>query len=77
IAITGSSGKTTTKEYCSNILSVTHRVLKNIANENNLLGVAKTLFRLSPSHDYAVLEIGSNQVGEIELLADTCQPDIG
>ncbi len=77
IAITGSSGKTTTKEYCSNILSVNHRVLKNIANENNLLGVAKTLFRLSPSHDFAVIEIGSNKIGEIELLADTCQPDIG
>ncbi len=77
IAITGSSGKTTTKEFCYNILSVNNHVLKNFANENNLIGLCKTLMRLSSSHDYAVIEIGSNHFGEIKILADICQPDIG
>lgn len=77
IAITGSSGKTTTKEYCYNILSTSGWVLKNYANENNIIGVSKTLLRLTPEHDYAVIEIGSNRLGEIGVLADTCNPDIG
>ncbi len=77
IAITGSSGKSTTKEYCYNILSRKSNVLKNHANENNLLGVSKTILRLKPETDYAIIEIGSNHFGEIKVLADTCQPDIG
>lgn len=76
IAITGSVGKTTTKEYLYNILSRRHRVLKTQANENNLIGLPKTLFQLRPEHEFAVLELGTNQPGEIARLADIACPDI-
>ncbi|MBW6516422.1 MAG: UDP-N-acetylmuramoyl-L-alanyl-D-glutamate--2,6-diaminopimelate ligase [Candidatus Cloacimonetes bacterium] len=77
VAITGSSGKTTTKEYCYNILSIKSQpVLKNFANENNILGVSKTLFRLSSYQYMAIIEVGSNHFGEIQRLADICEPEI-
>lgn len=76
IAITGSVGKTTTKEYLFNILSQRHRVLKTQANENNLIGLPKTLYQLRPEHEFAVLEMGTNQPGEIARLADIASPDI-
>ncbi len=77
IAITGSTGKTSTKEYCSRIFSLNGLVLKNIANENNIIGVSRTLLSLSSHYRYVVLEIGSNHFGEIQLLADTAQPEVG
>ncbi|MBN1326373.1 MAG: UDP-N-acetylmuramoyl-tripeptide--D-alanyl-D-alanine ligase, partial [Candidatus Cloacimonetes bacterium] len=76
IAITGSVGKTTTKEYLANILAIKSRVLKTHANENNLIGVPKTLFNLRTDHDYAVLELGSNHFGEIARLSTICKPEI-
>jgi len=77
VAITGSSGKTTTKEYCFNILSSRSQlVMKNFANENNILGVSKTLFRLSSNQHYAIIEVGSNHFGEIQKLADICEPEV-
>ena len=77
IAITGSSGKTTTKEYLGNILSEKFNILKTSANENNLIGLPKTIFKLLPQHEIAVLELGTNQFGEIAKLTEISQPDIG
>ena len=75
IAITGSVGKSTTKEYIANILGLRFNVLKTWSNENNQIGLPRTLFRLKPEHDYAILELGSNHRGEIEYLAAICRPD--
>ncbi len=77
IAITGSVGKSTTKEYLNNIISLKHPTLKTFGNENNLIGLPQTLFRIRSHHKYAILELGSNQFGEIRRLAEICQPDIG
>lgn len=76
IAITGSSGKTTTKEFLANILSQNYQVLKTYANENNLIGVPKTIFKLKPEHAFAILELGTNKFGEIERLTDIVKPDV-
>ncbi len=77
IALTGSTGKTTTKEYIANIFSVKGPVLKTVANENNIIGLSKTIFRVHPEHKTAVFELGTNHFGEIETLADICNPDLG
>ncbi len=74
IAITGSFGKTTTKEYLYNILST--KALKTFSNENNLIGLPKTIFRLKPEYKYAILELGSNQFGEVARLTEISDPDI-
>ena len=77
VAITGSSGKTTVKELTSHILAQKFKVLKNKGTENNLVGVPKTLFQLDPSHEVMVLEMGTNQPGEIERLSSIIAPQIG
>lgn len=77
IAITGSNGKTTTKELISHILSSKYKVLKNMGSENNFIGVPKTILKLNNSYDYIVLELGMNHVGEIEYLSKLIKPDIG
>ncbi len=77
LCITGSVGKTTTKDILFNILSEEYRIIKNIANENNILGVSKTIFYLKPAHEILLLELGSNHFGEIAELTDISQPDIG
>ncbi|MCF7793765.1 MAG: UDP-N-acetylmuramoyl-L-alanyl-D-glutamate--2,6-diaminopimelate ligase [Candidatus Cloacimonetes bacterium] len=76
VAITGSSGKTTVKEYLANILSRKYEVHKTFSNENNLIGLPKTIFKLQHKHDVAILELGTNQFGEIEKLTDIASPDI-
>jgi len=76
IAITGSVGKTTTKEYLYHILKNCGNVLKTHANENNQIGLPKTIFRLCPSHKFAIYELGSNHFGEIEALAKIAEPDL-
>ncbi|MCK5050188.1 MAG: UDP-N-acetylmuramoyl-L-alanyl-D-glutamate--2,6-diaminopimelate ligase [Candidatus Cloacimonetes bacterium] len=77
IALTGSFGKTTMKEYLYNILSEIALTHKTFGNENNLVGVPKTIFRLDPRYKYSVLELGTNQFGEIEKLTEITKPDIG
>ncbi|MBP7309702.1 MAG: UDP-N-acetylmuramoyl-L-alanyl-D-glutamate--2,6-diaminopimelate ligase [Candidatus Cloacimonetes bacterium] len=77
IALTGSTGKTSTKEYLAQVLDAHAPVIKTSANENNLIGLAKTILRIQPHHDYAVFELGTNHPGEIAQLADICAPDIG
>ena len=74
IAITGSTGKTTTKEIIVNILQENHSVLKTIGNENNYIGLPRTIFRAKISDQYGVFEIGTNNFGEIDYLSNIIQP---
>ena len=77
IGITGSNGKTTTKELLSYILESKYNVLKNIDNHNNLIGVSETLFKLNKKIDIAVIEMGMNHSGEISKLSCMCKPNTG
>lgn len=77
IAITGSTGKTTTKEMLAWILSLKFKVLKNKGTKNNHIGLPQTLLGLKEYHDIAIVELGTNHFGEIENLAKICQPSIG
>ena len=74
--ITGSLGKTITKEMLSFLLSPKFKVLKNKGTENNLLGVAKTCFSLR-DEEIMILELGTSAKGEIESLAEIATPDVG
>jgi UDP-N-acetylmuramoyl-tripeptide--D-alanyl-D-alanine ligase len=76
VAITGSVGKTTTKELIAAVLSLQGKVLKSQANYNNEIGVPKTLLELDSQHDFAVIEMGMRGLGEIELLTQITAPDI-
>lgn len=76
VAVTGSVGKTTTKELIAAALSQHGSVLKTEANYNNEIGVPKTLLQLEPEHAYAVIEMGMRGPGEIALLTDIAQPNI-
>lgn len=77
IAITGSVGKTTTKDMISSVLMQKYRVLKTEGNFNNEIGLPLTLFRLEESHEVVVLEMGMNQFGEIHNLSKVARPSIG
>ncbi len=76
IAITGSVGKTTTKELIASLLATRGKVHKTLANYNNEIGVPKTLLELDETHDSAVIEMGMRGRGEIALLAQIAQPTI-
>lgn len=77
IGITGSVGKTTTKELIAALLSTQGKVLKTQANYNNEIGVPKTLLELRPEDDYAVIEMAMRASGEIALLTEIARPTIG
>ncbi len=77
VSITGSMGKTTTKEMTSCILETGNETLKNPGNFNNLIGLPLTLLRLDNSHERAVLEMGMNHFNEIRRLTQISDPDIG
>ena len=77
IAVTGSNGKTTTKEMIAWLLSGQFRVLKNPGTKNNHIGVPLTLLELNQGHDLVILEIGTNHFGEVAYLAGVCEPNIG
>ena len=76
IAITGSNGKTTTKDLLSYIFSSKYNVLKNEGNKNNIIGVSETLFKLNKNIDIIVMELGTNHLGEIRNLSKMCDPNI-
>lgn len=76
VAITGSSGKTTTRNMLYTILSAKHSVLTPEKNFNNGIGLPTTLLKLSKAHEYAVLELGMNHPGEIDLLSGIAKPSI-
>lgn len=77
IGITGSVGKSTTKELVSEVLSYRYRTLKNIGNLNNEIGLPLTILRLSENHQKAVLEMGFYVPGEIQLLCEIAKPVVG
>ena len=77
IGITGTNGKTTTKELMSTVLSQTHNVLYTLGNLNNHIGVPLTLLRLRPEHDLAVVEMGASHPGDIKELVEIAEPDYG
>ena len=77
IGITGTNGKTTTKELVAAILSQKYNVLYTQGNFNNDVGVPKTLFRLTKEHEIAVIEMGASHPGDIKTLAETAEPTCG
>lgn len=77
IAITGSNGKTTTKELINSVISSKYNTLFTVKNNNNQVGVPKTLLELNENHEFLVIEIGMNKPDETKRLAETTLPDIG
>lgn len=77
IGITGTNGKTTTKELLSAVLSEKYNVMFTQGNFNNDVGVPKTLFRLNAEHEVAVVEMGASHPGDIKTLVETAEPTCG
>ncbi len=77
IGITGSRGKTTTREMVTKALSSYGKVAQNPGNYNNHIGVPLTLLNIAGDEDFLVIEMGANHIGEIELLCHIAQPDMG
>lgn len=77
IGITGTNGKTTTKELITAVLSQEYNVISTHGNLNNHIGVPLTILRIKKEHEIAVVEMGANHVGEIKFLADIAKPSYG
>jgi len=77
IGVTGSAGKTTTKDVIAHVLATRFRVLKSLGNLNNHFGLPLQLLKLEPEHDMAVIEMGMSHAGEIAALCEVAKPDWG
>ena len=77
IGITGTNGKTTTKELTNAVMSTTYSVLYTQGNLNNSIGVPLTVLGLKPEHQYAIVEMGASHPGDIKELVEVSQPDYG
>jgi UDP-N-acetylmuramoyl-tripeptide--D-alanyl-D-alanine ligase len=77
VAVTGSNGKTTTKEMVASVLAARWRTLKTEGNLNNRIGVAHTLFRLNGRHEAAVIEMGVDDMGQTTRLCEIVRPTLG
>ncbi|MCU0530766.1 MAG: UDP-N-acetylmuramoyl-tripeptide--D-alanyl-D-alanine ligase [Syntrophales bacterium] len=77
VGVTGSTGKTTTKEMAAAIMGREKNLLKNEGNFNNLVGLPLTIFRMNTAHEAAVLEMGTNRRGEIARLTEIAAPTVG
>ena len=77
IGITGTNGKTTTKELTNAVMSSTYKVLCTQGNLNNSIGVPLTVFSFKPEHEYAIVEMGASHPGDIKELVEVSQPDYG
>ena len=77
VGVTGSVGKTTTKEMIAAVLSAGYKTLKTQGNLNNAIGLPRTIFELDSTYEAAVIEMGMSALGEISLLSRTALPDIG
>ena len=77
VGVTGSNGKTTTKEMIAAVLGTSRRVHKNVGNLNNHIGVPLTLTKLTPAHDVLVMEMGMSARGEIRFLTSLARPGVG
>ncbi len=76
VAITGSCGKTTTKELIAHLLDARYRLVKTAGTQNNQIGLPLTLLKLAASHEMAIVELGSNHPGEIAYLASIARPTV-
>ncbi len=76
VSVTGSVGKTTTKDMIFSVMNTQYHTLKTEGNFNNELGLPLTIFKLNKSHEAAVLEMGMSAFGEISYLADIAKPDV-
>ncbi len=76
IGVTGSSGKTTTKELIAAVLGEKYNVVKTGGNYNSEIGLPLTVFNIKNTHEYAVIEMGINRVGEMDVLAEILRPDM-
>ena len=77
IGITGSNGKTTSKELINNVLKTQFKTSYTIGNLNNHIGVPLTLLKITSDTEIAIIEMGANHVGEIAMLSKICNPDFG
>lgn len=77
LSLTGSNGKTTTKELIARVLQKKYNIISTIGNLNNHIGVPLTLLRLKKEHEFAIIEMGANHLKEIEFLCEIAEPDFG